>query len=91
MSPPGDGRGYAIARRTLIHALRALAPLPEGSFVLVGAQAVYLRAPNGIATIAPFTLDGDLAADPRKIGSARAIPDRSLRISQHRSPASLRI
>ncbi len=76
MNPPGDGRGYAIARRTLIHALRALAPLPEGSFVLVGAQAAYLRAPDGIATIAPFTLDGDLAADPRKIGSARTIPDR---------------
>jgi hypothetical protein len=75
MSLLGDARGYGIARRTLIQALRALAPLPEGSFVLVGAQAVYLRAPEGIAAIAPFTLDGDLAADPRKIRTARSIPD----------------
>ena len=75
MSLLGDAKGYAIARRTLIYALRSLAPLPEGSFVLVGAHAVYLRAPEVIASIAPFTLDGDLAADPGKIRVARAIPD----------------
>jgi hypothetical protein len=75
MSLLGDDRGYAIARRTLIHALRALAPLPDGSFVVVGAQAVYLRAPEGISAVAPFTLDGDLVADPSKIRTARAIPD----------------
>jgi hypothetical protein len=75
MNLPGDASGYAIARRTLIYAIRALAPLPEGSFVLVGAQAVYLRAPEGIAAVPPFTLDGDLVANPNKIRFARAIPD----------------
>lgn len=71
----GDDRGYAIARRTLIDGLRALAPLPPGSVVLVGAHAVYLRAPEVIRAMSPFTLDGDLLADPRKIRRARAIPD----------------
>ena len=75
MNPSGDARGNAIARWTLIHALRALAPFPAGSFVLVGAQAAYLRAPKGITAIAAFTLDGDLAADPRKIRRARSIPE----------------
>ena len=42
---------------------------------MVGAQAVYLRAPEGITAIAAFTLDGDLAADPRKIRRARSIPE----------------
>lgn len=76
MSPNGADRGYAIARSTLIEALRALAPLSPEGFILVGAHAVYLRAPEIIASIAPFTLDGDLVADPRKIGRARLIRDR---------------
>jgi hypothetical protein len=75
MSLLGDAKGYAIARRTLIYALRSLATLPEGSFVLVGAHAVHLRAPEVIASIAPFTLDGDLAADPVRIRIAHVISD----------------
>jgi hypothetical protein len=75
MNLSGDARGYAIARRTLIHAVRALAPLSRDGFILVGAHAVYLRAPELIPVITPFTLDGDLAADPRKIRVARRIPD----------------
>jgi hypothetical protein len=75
MNLSGGARGYAIARRTLIHAVRALAPLSRDGFVLVGAHAVYLRAPEPIPVIGPFTLDGDLAADPRKIRVARRIPD----------------
>lgn len=69
-----DAKGYAIARGALFDALLALAPLPPNSFVLVGAQAVYLRAPEGvIPSIAPFTLDGDLVADPLKIRHPRLI------------------
>ncbi len=75
MSLLGDARKYAISRRALIQAIRALAPLPEGSFVLIGAHAVYLRAPDVITSIAPFTLDGDLAANPRKIRTAQTIVD----------------
>jgi hypothetical protein len=76
MSLTGDARNYATARKTLISGLVALADLPPGSFVLVGAHAVYLRAPGHIPSMAPFTLDGDLAADPRKIGRPRDILDR---------------
>ncbi len=69
-----DAKGYAIARSALFDALRALAPLPEKSIVLVGAQAVYLRAPEQvIPSIAPFTLDGDIVADPHKIRRPRII------------------
>lgn len=75
MNLSGDAKGYAIARRTLIHAVRVLAPLSPDGFVLVGAHAVYLRAPEPIPGLSPFTLDGDLAADPRKVRVARNIPD----------------
>ena len=76
MNPTGEAKGYAIARKTLINALLAFETLPPESFVLVGAHAVYLRAPESIGSIAPFTLDGDLAANPKKIGRARTIRDR---------------
>ena len=69
-----DAKGYAIARSALFDALLALAPLPEKSFVLVGAQAVYLRAPEEvIPSIPAFTLDGDLVADPLKLRRPRLI------------------
>jgi hypothetical protein len=76
MSLTGDDKNYATARKTLISGLIALADFPPGSFVLVGAHAVYLRAPRIVPSMAPFTLDGDLAADPRKIGRPRDILDR---------------
>jgi hypothetical protein len=76
MNPIGDGRGYGVARRTLIRALNALADLPPRSFILVGAQAVYLRAPDPIVTLPPFTLDGDLVADPLRIGRPQLILER---------------
>jgi hypothetical protein len=75
MSLTGDSEGYAIVRRTLISGFRALASFPKNSFVLVGAHAVYLRAVENIPSIAPFTLDGDLVADPRMIGRPRRIRD----------------
>jgi hypothetical protein len=59
---PVDPR-YVAARRVLLDALDALAP-HRGAFVVVGAQAVYLRTGTGEIGIAPFTTDGDLALDP---------------------------
>jgi hypothetical protein len=76
MSPNGGISGYAVARKTLIDGCRALEVFPRNSFVLVGAHAVYLRAPESIPSIAPFTLDGDLAANPVYIGRPRDIRDR---------------
>jgi hypothetical protein len=55
-------REYVVARKVLLDALEALEP-HLGALVLVGAQAVYLHAPQGIAQ-PPFTTDGDLAIDP---------------------------
>jgi hypothetical protein len=75
MNPPGaesahgtvgDPR-YVEARRVLIDALLALAP--HGSaFVVVGAQAVYLRSGEADVAVAPYTTDGDLALDPARLG-----------------------
>lgn len=64
MSRSGNYRGYAISRNALIDAVRSLETLPHGSYILVGAQAVYLRAPEPIAFVAAFTFDGDLLVDP---------------------------
>ena len=53
---------YIAARRVLLDALIALEP--EGTVVIVaGAQTVYLRT----GSVAPFTVDGDLAIDPNKL------------------------
>jgi len=65
--------GYAISRETLIDAIEALKRLSSEGFVLVGAQAVYLRSPEIELPIPPFTLDGDVVVDPRKIRRPRAI------------------
>ena len=59
---PFDPR-YIEARRTLLDALTALAP-HSTAVIVAGAQAIYLRAGNVIATVAPYTTDGDLALDP---------------------------
>ncbi len=63
-----DGGGsldeeYVEARRVLLDALYGLGP-QRGAFVLVGAQAIYLRAGPGSLPVAEFTTDGDLALDP---------------------------
>jgi hypothetical protein len=41
--------------------------------ILVGAQAVYLRAPLNVAFMPLYTFDGDLVVDPDKIGRPRRI------------------
>lgn len=60
---------YVAARRTLLDALVAVRD-HASSFIVIGAQAVYLRAGQLGTTIAPFTTDGDLALDPRGLQGA---------------------
>jgi hypothetical protein len=76
MPQAGETSGYALARRTLVEAVIALQALSPTAFVLVGAQAVYLRAPENDLGIPAFTLDGDLTVNPRHIAGSRAIRSR---------------
>jgi hypothetical protein len=63
---PGIDPRYGAARRVLIDALVALAPHGP-AVIVVGAQAVYLRAGDADLTVAPYTTDGDLAIDPGRL------------------------
>lgn len=58
---------YVAARRVLLDALFALAPHGK-AFIVVGAQAIYLRTRRNEIAIAPYTTDGDLALDPTLLG-----------------------
>lgn len=57
---------YVAARRILLDALEVLAPHGD-AVILAGAQAVYLHTGNAEIAIAPYTTDGDLALDPRRL------------------------
>ncbi len=57
---------YVAARQVLLDALYALREHLD-SIVLVGAQAVYIHAGEADLAVAPFTTDGDLAIDPRRL------------------------
>jgi hypothetical protein len=59
---------YVAARRALLDALVALRE-HANSFVVVGAQAVYLRTHMLDGSIAPYTTDGDFALDPRGLAA----------------------
>ena len=62
----GDRNGYVVARENLLHALSTLGGYRRDAVVVVGAQAVYLRSREIAAgPFQPFTLDSDLAIDPR--------------------------
>ena len=67
---------YVAARRVLLNALAALAPHGK-AFIVVGAQAVYLRTqPNDVVvTVAPYTTDADLALDPTLLGDEPLLED----------------
>ena len=67
---------YVAARRVLLDALAALAPHGK-AFIVVGAQAVYLRTqPNDVVvTVAPYTTDADLALDPTLLGDEPLLED----------------
>jgi hypothetical protein len=58
---------YVDARRVLLDALVALAP-HRAAVVVAGAQAVYLHTGSADLAVAPYTTDGDLALDPRRLG-----------------------
>jgi hypothetical protein len=60
---------YIVARRVLLDALDALGPQAR-SVVLVGAQAVYLRAGDGGLAVTPHTIDADLGLRPELIAAA---------------------
>ena len=57
---------YVAARRVLLDALEASKTYGR-SLILVGAQAVYLRTMQAQLNVAPFTIDGDIAIDPRSL------------------------
>ncbi len=59
-------REYVDARRVLLDALAGLQPHLD-AFVLVGAQAVYLRTIDRLPGYQPFTTDADLAFDPGRL------------------------
>ncbi|WDZ85583.1 hypothetical protein [Micromonospora cathayae] len=60
---------YVAARRVLLDALDALGT-HRSALILVGAQAVYLRAGDAdLETVAPFTTDADFGIDASRLGS----------------------
>ena len=75
VSPPQPGL-YAAARRVLLDAFEALEDHLD-SLVLVGAQAVYLRAGQSTAVAdPPYTTDGDLRIDPRNLADHPLLAER---------------
>lgn len=68
--PPGvDPDALAVsARRVLLDALDALEE-HRGALVVVGAQAVHLRAEGWQLAGASYTSDGDLGLDPRSLAA----------------------
>lgn len=58
---------YVVARRALLDALEALEEHRE-ALILVGAQAIYIHTGSADLAVAEYTIDGDLAVDPRLLG-----------------------
>lgn len=67
--PPGvsDEAVTRVARTVLLDALAALRD-HRRAVVLVGAQAVYLRAGTADLSVAMYTTDGDVGIDPARLG-----------------------
>jgi hypothetical protein len=57
---------YVDARRVLLDALVGLR-LHLDAFVLIGAQAVYVRTVDRLPGYQPFTTDADLVFDPARL------------------------
>jgi len=70
----GEADEYAAARSALLDALTALEPHLD-AFVLVGAQAIYLRVGEADVAVPGSTTDGDLAIDPALLRDAPIIPE----------------
>lgn len=73
--PGSAASGFSDARKALLKALEALQTVGLQNFVLVGAQAVYLRTTRVVPQMPPFTTDADLVVDPRRIVKRRDIYD----------------
>lgn len=73
---PGDPDLYIRARRTLLDAADALEPHLD-AVVLVGAQAIYLRAGEAdlLDAGAPYTRDADLAIRPSQLADSPLLGD----------------
>ena len=67
MLPAGEANAHALSRRTLVEAVTALQALSPAAFVLVGAHAVHLRAPENELGLPAFTFDGDVVVNPKQI------------------------
>ncbi len=69
----GGGDIYRAARENLVRVLRALQVYGPDAIVVVGGQAVYLQCGHDDLPFAPFTLDSDIAVDPRALARVPAI------------------
>jgi hypothetical protein len=67
-------REYVDARRVLLDALTGLRPHLD-AFVLIGAQAVYLRTIGRLPGYQPYTTDADLAFDPARLADQPLLAD----------------
>ena len=75
MSDSGAASALAVlTRAVLLDALDALADHRD-SVVVVGAQAIYLRAGAAPVAVAEYTKDSDLALDARSLGADPLIED----------------
>lgn len=70
----GARQEYVDDRRVLLDALTALEPHLD-AFVLIGAQAVYLRTVDRIPGYQPYTTDADLAFDPERLADLPLLAD----------------
>jgi len=73
MRPVSPAEAYAVSRRTLVEATIALQTLSPAVFVLVGAHAVQLRAPENALGLPAFTFDGDFVVNPAGPIRSRAV------------------
>jgi hypothetical protein len=71
---------YVRARAALLDATDALAPHLDAT-VLVGAQAVYLRAGDADLMVAEYTTDTDFTLDPAELTDSPLLENRSPMVS----------
>ena len=75
MSSPGEPDDLLVGSRSaLLDALETLAQQRD-SVIVIGAQAVYLRAQNVLVAVAEATKDSDLAVDPRSLSDCPLIEE----------------
>lgn len=85
MNPEPVAPEYVAARRALLDVLEILERQRQ-SLVLVGAQAVYLRAPAEDGERASFTTDGDLAINPELLADEPDIGEVLISAGYERGP-----